>query len=99
MGTLRVRFSIYNCDVLGKRKPKAQPRVKPNKIKLKCPICKKPVASAGEDFPFCSNRCRSIDLGKWASGQYVVSSPLVDTEDEFSDQAARGTDSRDDKND
>jgi uncharacterized protein len=52
------------------------------KLKLKCPICKKPFASAGEDFPFCSERCRVIDLGKWASGQYVVSSPVQDSSDE-----------------
>ena len=34
-----------------------------------------------EDFPFCSERCRLIDLGKWASGQYVVASPLRDASD------------------
>ena len=51
------------------------------KLKLKCPICRKPVANAAEDFPFCSQRCRLIDLGKWASGQYVVSSPMQDTDD------------------
>jgi endogenous inhibitor of DNA gyrase (YacG/DUF329 family) len=28
------------------------------------------------DFPFCSERCRLIDLGKWASGGYVISTPL-----------------------
>jgi len=52
------------------------------KIKLKCPICKKAVASQAADFPFCSERCRLIDLGKWASGQYVVSSPAQDMSDE-----------------
>jgi hypothetical protein len=52
------------------------------KLKLKCPICKKPVQNAGEDLPFCSERCRLIDLGKWASGQYVVSSPVTDISDE-----------------
>jgi hypothetical protein len=52
-------------------------------IKLRCPICKKPVAASGPEFPFCSERCRTIDLGKWASGQYVISSPIRDTEDEF----------------
>jgi len=52
-----------------------------SKINLKCPICKKPVAKAAGDFPFCSERCRLIDLGKWASGQYVVSSPVQDTDD------------------
>jgi endogenous inhibitor of DNA gyrase (YacG/DUF329 family) len=33
------------------------------------------------EFPFCSERCRLIDLGKWASGAYVVSSPVRDTSD------------------
>ncbi len=33
------------------------------------------------EFPFCSDRCRLIDLGKWASGAYVISAPLNDPED------------------
>ncbi len=33
-----------------------------------------------EDFPFCSDRCRSIDLGKWASGGYVISTAITDPE-------------------
>ena len=49
--------------------------------KLHCPICKKPVESGNPDFPFCSDRCRLIDLGKWASGQYVISSPVTDAEE------------------
>jgi len=48
------------------------------KLKLKCPICKKLVTSKDAEFPFCSDRCRLIDLGKWASGGYVISSPLQD---------------------
>jgi len=48
------------------------------KLKLKCPICKKLVTSEDAEFPFCSDRCRLIDLGKWASGGYVISSPLQD---------------------
>ena len=32
------------------------------------------------EFPFCSERCRLIDLGKWASGTYVVSTPLPEGE-------------------
>ena len=50
-------------------------------IKLRCPICKKPVKSADADFPFCSERCRLIDLGKWARGAYVISSPVDDAEE------------------
>jgi endogenous inhibitor of DNA gyrase (YacG/DUF329 family) len=54
----------------------------PNRsIKLRCPICKKPTKAADPDFPFCSDRCRLIDLGKWASGGYVISSPVADADD------------------
>jgi uncharacterized protein len=53
----------------------------PKRLKLRCPTCKKTVKSADPDFPFCSERCRLIDLGKWASGDYVISSPLTDTSD------------------
>ena len=49
------------------------------KIKtLNCPTCKNVVKSSDEDFPFCSDRCRKIDLGKWASGGYRISSPILD---------------------
>jgi endogenous inhibitor of DNA gyrase (YacG/DUF329 family) len=36
------------------------------------------VLSTDENFPFCSDRCRLIDLGKWASGGYVISSAVTD---------------------
>ena len=51
-------------------------------LKLKCPICKKPSSKENPDFPFCSDRCRLIDLGKWASGAYVISSPVTDISEE-----------------
>ena len=54
-------------------------------VKIRCPICKKAVKSTDSDFPFCSDRCRLIDLGKWASGQYVISSPETDAEDAIRD--------------
>ena len=47
---------------------------------LHCPTCGMLVQPKDEDFPFCSDRCRKIDLGKWASGGYVISSPLNDPE-------------------
>lgn len=31
-------------------------------------------------MPFCSDRCRVVDLGKWASGAYRISSPILDPE-------------------
>jgi uncharacterized protein len=43
---------------------------------LRCPTCRKIVLRSEPDFPFCSERCRLIDLGKWASGAYVIPAPL-----------------------
>ena len=52
-----------------------------------CPICKKPVPIDDPYIPFCSERCRLIDLGNWASEKYVISSPIENTESErVSDQ-------------
>jgi hypothetical protein len=50
-------------------------------LKLRCPICKKTVKSTDADFPFCSDRCRTVDLGKWASGAYVIPTPATDVSD------------------
>ena len=47
---------------------------------FKCPSCGMLVLLDNEDFPFCSDRCRKIDLGKWASGVYKISSPVLDPE-------------------
>ncbi len=51
-------------------------------MKHRCPICKKPTDSEEQaDFPFCSERCRLLDLGAWASEKYVVSDPIFDEEE------------------
>ncbi|MGA2510840.1 MAG: DNA gyrase inhibitor YacG [Candidatus Acidiferrales bacterium] len=48
-------------------------------MKRQCPICKKPTDSeADADFPFCSERCRLLDLGNWSSEKYVISEPAFD---------------------
>ncbi|PSH05282.1 MAG: hypothetical protein CXZ00_03800 [Acidobacteria bacterium] len=47
---------------------------------LRCPTCRKIVLAKDPDFPFCSDRCRVIDLGKWISEGYVISSPVNDPE-------------------
>jgi endogenous inhibitor of DNA gyrase (YacG/DUF329 family) len=46
----------------------------------RCPTCRELVRIEDEDFPFCSDRCRNIDLGKWAMGVYKISSPVLDPE-------------------
>jgi hypothetical protein len=43
-----------------------------------CPICGKPAAAKLR--PFCSSRCRDVDLNRWLSGVYAV--PVVEDEDE-----------------
>jgi hypothetical protein len=45
---------------------------------VRCPICKKPVpdATSGDEsskyVPFCSERCKLIDLGRWLDGKYQI---------------------------
>lgn len=40
---------------------------------LKCPICQTQVAWEGNPHrPFCSERCRLIDLGAWTEGRYRI---------------------------
>ena len=49
----------------------------------RCPICRKPTDSENNsDFPFCSERCRVLDLGNWASEKYRICQPIFD-ESEF----------------
>jgi endogenous inhibitor of DNA gyrase (YacG/DUF329 family) len=62
-------------------------------MKHRCPICKRATDSElDKDFPFCSERCRLLDLGAWASEKYVVSDPIFD-EAEL-DELDRDTDLR-----
>ena len=46
----------------------------------RCPTCRKKLsfeqASDLPFFPFCSERCRLVDLGKWADGSYRISTHL-----------------------
>ncbi len=57
-----------------------------------CPICDAPMPAAWNeypDYPFCSKRCRTIDLGRWLGEEYKVaggpaddrSSPQADDEE------------------
>lgn len=53
---------------------------------VKCPTCSRPVEWTAESRwrPFCSERCKLIDLGQWAEGCYTVpcepADPRADTE-------------------
>jgi endogenous inhibitor of DNA gyrase (YacG/DUF329 family) len=63
--------------------------------KLKCPICGKAVSADGDAAPFCSTRCKMIDLGRWLGEDYRISEPLrpdhfMEMEDEEERQGSRG---------
>ncbi len=47
---------------------------------MSCPICKKPVVATAENRyrPFCSERCRLVDLGTWAGEEYLVPGAAVE---------------------
>lgn len=50
-------------------------------MKVSCPICKKEIAwGETPSRPFCSERCRIIDLGDWAQGKYAVPDPHAESE-------------------
>lgn len=44
-----------------------------------CPICGKPAREATR--PFCSARCRDVDLNRWLSGSYVIPASEGDEDD------------------
>ncbi len=69
------------------------PRRKPDAAL--CPICRRvlPVDASALDagrlpphFPFCSDRCKTTDLGRWSSGKYVVPGDPVQTESSPEDE-------------
>jgi endogenous inhibitor of DNA gyrase (YacG/DUF329 family) len=53
---------------------KGAPAAKP------CPICHKPSVEASK--PFCSERCRDVDLNRWLSGSYAIPARESDEEDD-----------------
>jgi endogenous inhibitor of DNA gyrase (YacG/DUF329 family) len=53
-------------------------------LKLNCPTCKK-VVLWNDTFPyrpFCSDRCRLIDLGEWASESHKIAGDSLDINSE-----------------
>jgi len=39
---------------------------------VRCPTCKGEVAEGAKHQPFCSERCRLVDLGNWLGGKYRI---------------------------
>jgi hypothetical protein len=49
-----------------------------------CATCRKPVAPRAENpaFPFCSKRCRMVDLGRWLGEEYRVPDRQADEQED-----------------
>lgn len=57
---------------------------------LECPVCDKKVTVPHRGDapyrPFCSERCKLVDLGRWLDGSYAVGEPVGPTDE--ADEAA-----------
>lgn len=45
-------------------------------VKAHCPICEGHTDHNNEHYPFCSRRCKTIDLGRWVDGSYKITRPI-----------------------
>jgi len=59
--------------------------MKPDSVSVSCPNCGKKVAWTPREIfrPFCSERCKLIDLGEWATEGYAIPDSSVQHEEEF----------------
>jgi endogenous inhibitor of DNA gyrase (YacG/DUF329 family) len=55
----------------------------------RCPICGAPTEIAYR--PFCSARCRDVDLSRWLRGGYVIPGGRAEADEDGEDAAARRT--------
>ena len=55
---------------MSENKEKPAATIEPLRKSRPCPECGR--ASTREHYPFCSDRCRSIDLNRWLSGSYAI---------------------------
>lgn len=61
-------------------------------MRIVCPFCKTEIEDAPDDFPprpFCSSRCKLLDLGNWLEENYRISEPLEPADAEEADEPAR----------
>ncbi|WP_022721076.1 DNA gyrase inhibitor YacG [Rhodopseudomonas sp. B29] len=56
-----------------------EPAAKASREK-RCPVCGKPAVA--ESRPFCSERCREVDLNRWLSGSYAIPGRPADDEED-----------------
>lgn len=55
-------------------------KITPLRPRRPCPECGKP--STREFYPFCSKRCKDVDLNRWLSGAYVIPARADEDDDD-----------------
>ncbi|MDX2267631.1 MAG: DNA gyrase inhibitor YacG [Bryobacter sp.] len=56
-------------------------------MRAKCPICERPTRLGQDYFPFCSERCQTLDLANWSTEAYrIPGKPLRQGLAELEDQ-------------
>jgi endogenous inhibitor of DNA gyrase (YacG/DUF329 family) len=64
---------------------------------VKCPNCGRETEYQGNDFrPFCSERCKMLDLGAWIDGEYTLPVEGTEMTEEDIEQIERALNERDD---
>jgi endogenous inhibitor of DNA gyrase (YacG/DUF329 family) len=54
--------------------------------KVRCPTCRRFAGLEGNPYrPFCSERCKLVDLGNWASDRYRIPGPAAPVPDQTQD--------------
>ena len=68
--------------------------VEPLRKSRPCPECSRP--STRESYPFCSERCRNLDLARWLNGSYAI--PVAEDESKADEEEeANRREQRDDR--
>jgi endogenous inhibitor of DNA gyrase (YacG/DUF329 family) len=59
---------------------------------LHCPVCHKEDTAESSDgkrskyYPFCSDRCKLLDLGAWLNAEYMIKSSLAKDDPDVNDE-------------
>ncbi len=67
---------------------------------IKCPTCKATITpgfSGKPNYPFCSERCQAVDLGRWLAEEYFIPGTSNPELEEVDQESGNSEDSSGDK--
>ncbi len=56
-------------------------------LQAKCPICRRPTRQGEDYFPFCTERCSTLDLAAWATEEYRIPGAAIRARDDEEEDA------------